>query len=74
MPWGRDRMGNVVEGKLVHFLFEWFKDGRCHWDTQCGLTWAHRDNVDRTLMPAVSKKAITCVACVAYHMKTGAPW
>jgi hypothetical protein len=33
MPWGRYRIGNVRDGGLVHFLYEWFKDERIHWDT-----------------------------------------
>jgi hypothetical protein len=74
MPWGRYRIGNVRDGGLVHFLYEWFKDERIHWDTQCNIQWGSRDNTSRDLKPRMSKKPITCVECIVAQIQIGAPW
>lgn len=68
MPWNRRYLGNVREGGLVHFLFEWTKDwDRVHWDTQCGIDWGGRENRDRTLKPSTTPKPVTCLECIQYQ-------
>lgn len=77
MPWNRRFLGGVLDDGVVHFLYEWTKDwDRVHWDTQCGIEWEGRENRNRALKPRMTKKPVTCLACIVYqYVRVGsAPW
>ena len=73
MSWGRLRIGNVKARGCVHYLYEWRKEGRLYWDTQCSIIWENRDNTDKTRRPRVTKVPVNCVECLAYQIEVGAP-
>jgi len=74
MSWQRYRIGNVRDGGFVHILYEWSKFERIHWDTQCNIVWGSRDNTSKSLKPQVSKKFVTCIACISTQLKFGFAW
>ena len=74
MPWGRTRLGNVLDGGLVHIVYTEHKEDRIYWTSQCDIRWSHRENRDRSYQPKVTKRRVTCVRCMYLHLKNGWPW
>lgn len=68
-------VGYVRHDGLVHFLYEWNKAERVFWDSQCGLEWGHRDNVNLALKPRATSHRPTCFACIVYQISIpGVRW
>lgn len=73
MPWSRRRIGNVKIDNVVHALYEWHKEGRMFWDTQCDIQWSDRNNTVTTHKPYTTKQAaLTCITCIATEIRVGA--
>jgi hypothetical protein len=69
MPWSRYFIGHAQDRGLIHLVYEHGKDGRVFWDSQCNIQWAGRDNTSQDRRPLLTKKPVTCVACIGYETK-----
>lgn len=72
MPWNRVYLGIYTDADgLRHYLWQWHKDERLHWDTQCGITFGDRNNVNPKLLPRceAGKRDVTCLACIEYQSR-----
>lgn len=72
--WHRKYLGHVLHDGLVHYLYEWSKDERNNWDTQCGIGWGTRDNTSLENKPPVVDGPVTCMKCLDAQSKIGASY
>lgn len=74
MSWGRYRLeGKVWKANgLNHIIYEWFKrDEDYQWDTQCGIETSRVSRGGKK--PTLHDGIVTCLQCLAYESKYGAP-